>query len=185
MAQLLNLIGTGVQAESQYESGRLNAANAKLQSVQDSRDANEAQVEAQVQAANERRRAKILRSKALSIAGNSGAGVSDPTVTNILSGIDTEGEMRALSALYEGDTTAQALRSGAASKLRMSNAYSSVGNLRAAGTLAEGAYSFFDKYGSDLFSSGNVGRGGGWTNIDPSLQDVNVDTNLVPSVSFD
>ena len=184
MAQLLSLIGTGVQAEDQYESGRIISANAKLQSIQDQRDANEAQVAAQVQAGNERRRAKLLRSRALSVAGASGAGVSDPTVTNILSGIDTAGEMNALTALYEGDTTAAALRSGAASKLRMSNAYSSVGNLRAAGTLAEGAYSFFDKYGSDLFSRGNVGRGGGWVNTDPTLQDVNVDANLVPSVSF-
>ena len=184
MAQLLSLIGTGVQAEGQYESGRLNAANAKLQSIQDQHDANQAQVAAQVQAGNERRRAKLVRSRALSIAGASGAGVSDPTVTNIMAGIDTEGELRALSALYEGDTTAAALRSGAASKLRMSNAYSSVGNLRAAGTLAEGAYSFFDKYDSDLFSHGNAGRGGGWVNTDPTMQDINVDANLVPSVSF-
>ena len=184
MATLLSLIGAGVSAESSYESGRINSANAQLQSVQDTHDANDAQVAAQVQAGNERRRAKLLRSRALAVAGASGAGVSDPTVTNILSGIDTEGEMRALSALWEGDTTARALRSGAASKLRMSNAYSSVGNLRAAGTLAEGAYSFYDKYGSDLFSRGNVGRGGGWVNTDPTMQDINVDANLVPSVTF-
>lgn len=182
MAQLLNLIGTGVQAESQYQSGRINAANAQLQSVQDARDANEAQVAAQVQAGNERRRAKLLRSRALAVAGASGAGVGDPTVTNILSGIDTAGEMNALTALYEGDTTAKALRSGAASKLRMSNAYSSVGNLRAAGTLAEGAYSFFDKYGSDLFSRGGYSHE--LSVSDPTMQDINVDANLVPSVSF-
>jgi hypothetical protein len=183
VAQLLSLIGTGVQAEGQYEAGRINSAGAKLQSIQDSHDANDAQVAAQVQAGNERRRAKLLRSRALSVAGASGAGVSDPTVTNILSGIDTAGEMNALSALYEGNTTAAALRSGAASKLRMSNAYSSVGNLRAAGTLAEGAYSFFDKYGSDLFS-----RGGYTHNMsvpNPTMQDINVDTSLVPTVNFD
>lgn len=185
MAQLLSLIGAGVSAESQYQSGRINSANAKLQAIQDQRDANDAQVAAQIQAGNERRRAKILRSRALAVAGKSGAGVNDPTVQNIISGIDTEGEFRALTSLYEGDRTAEALRSGAASKYRMSSAYSSVGNLRAAGALAEGAYSFFDKYGSDLFSSGNAGRGGGYVNTDPTLQDVNVDTNLVPSPSFD
>lgn len=184
MAQFLQLIGAGVNAESGYESGRINSANAKLQSIQDERDANQAQVAAQVQAGNERRRAKILRSRALAVAGSSGAGVQgDPTVDKILTGIDTEGEYRALTSLYEGDTTAQALRSGAASKLRMSNAYSAVGNLRAAGALAEGAYSFYDKYGSDLFSHGgyshNLSVG------DPTMQDVNVDTSLVPSVNFD
>jgi hypothetical protein len=183
VAQLLNLVGAGVSAESSYQSGRINSANAELQSIQDSRDANDAQVAAQVQAANERRRSKILRSRALAVAGKSGAGVGDPTVTNILSGIDTEGEMRALSALYEGDTTARALRSGAASKLRMSNAYSSVANLRAAGTAGEGAYSFFDKYGSDLFSHGST-YSHNLAVADPTLQDVNVDTNLVPTVNF-
>lgn len=180
----LNLITSGVQAESQYQQGRIGAANAELQSVQDSRDANDAQVQGQAAAANERRRAKILRSRALAVAGKSGAGVSDPTVTKVLADLDTEGEFRALTSLYEGDTTAQALRSGAASKLRMSNAYRSAGNLRAAGTAAEGAYSFFDKYGSDLWSSGNPGRGGGWVSTDPTMQDFDVDTSLVPSVNF-
>ncbi len=180
----LNLITAGVQAESQYQQGRIGAASAELQGLQDKRDANEAQVQGQIQAANERRRAKFLRSRALAVAGKSGAGVSDPTVTKILSDLDTEGEVRALTALYEGDTTAQALRSGAASKLRMSNAYRAAGNLRAAGTAAEGAYSFFDKYGSDLWSGGNAGRGGGWVNTDPTMQDFSVDASLVPSVNF-
>lgn len=181
----LNFITAGLQAEGQYQSGRINSANAQLQSIQDSRDANDAQVQGQTQAANERLRAKLLRSRALSVAGKSGAGVSDPTVVKVLSDLDTESEVRALNALYEGDTTAQALRSGAASKLRMSNAYRAAGTLSAASTAAGGAYSFFDKYGSDLFSSGNVGRGGGWAATPSGVQDISFDTSLVPSVSFD
>jgi hypothetical protein len=180
----LNMIASGVQAESQYQQGRAGAANAQLQGIQDERDANDAQVQGQAAAANERRRAKFLRSRALAVAGKSGAGVSDPTVTKILGDLDTEGEVRALTSLYEGNTTAQALRSGASSKLRMSNAYRAASNLRAAGTAAEGAYSFFDKYGSDLWSSGNTGRGGGWVNTEPTMQDFDVDASLVPSVNF-
>jgi hypothetical protein len=181
----LNLIGTGVQAEGQYQQGRINSATAALQGIQDDRDANQAQVESQIQASGERRRAKLLRSRALAVAGKSGAGVSDPTVTNILAGIDTEGEVRALTALYEGDTTAQALRSGAQSKFRASSAYRSAGNLSAASSLAGGAYSFFDKYGSDLWGDTNPGRGGGYVNINPQMQDVNVDEGLVPAVTWD
>lgn len=180
----LNLVTSGLQAESQYQQGRISAANAELQSVQDTRDANQAQVEAQAQAGNERRRAKLLRSRALSVAGNSGAGVSDPTVTKVMADIDTEGELRALNSLFEGDYTAQAIRSGAASKLRMSQAYGARGNLLAAGTAgtaAEGAYSFFDKYGSDLWGQTNSHN---LSLSDPSMQDFNVDANLVPSVSF-
>lgn len=144
----LSLLSTGVQAYSQAQTGRINAANSQLQAVQDERDANQAQVEAQAQASNERRRAKLLRSRALAVAGKSGAGISeDPTVSNILEGIDTEGEVRALDSLYEGDYLAQGLRSGAQSKRNMSGAYRSAGNTAAAGTLAEGAYSFYSRYG--------------------------------------
>lgn len=144
----LSLVTAGVQAYGQMQQGRINSANEKLQAIQDARDANQSQVEGQQQAFNERRRAKILRSRALAVAGASGAGgASDPTVANILNKIDTEGELRALNSLYEGDYAAQALRSGAQSKLRMSGAYRAAGNLTAASTLAQGASSFYDRYG--------------------------------------
>lgn len=144
----LSLVAAGVQAYSGAQQGRVNSANAELQSVQDDRDANQSQVEAQQQASNERRRAKILRSRALSVAGASGAGVSgDPTVANILEGIGNEGELRALNALYEGDYLAAGLRSGAQSKRNMSGSYRAAGNLSAASSLAGGAYSFYSRYG--------------------------------------
>jgi hypothetical protein len=150
----LGLVFTAVQAYNQAEMGRANAANARIQAIQDQRDANMAQVQGQTEAFNERRRAKILRSRALAVAGASGAGMSeDPGVANILGQIGSEGEYRALSALAEGDYQAQALRSGAQSKLNMSKAYRTSGYLSAAGTLAQGVYSFYDKYGGDWMNS--------------------------------
>lgn len=146
MAMLAALAGTAVSAYSNVQQGRINEANAKVEAIQDERDANASQVEAQAQASNERRRAKIIRSRALAVAGASGAGVDDPTVSNILDDIEGEGEVRALNALYEGDYLAQGLRSGAESKRRMGAASRNAGNMAAAGSLAEGA-SFYSRYG--------------------------------------
>lgn len=181
----LSLLSTGVQAYSQAQTGRINAANSQLQSVQDKRDANQAQVEAQAQATNERRRAKILRSRALAVAGASGAGISeDPTISNILDSIGTQGEVRALDSLAAGDYLAQGLRSGAQSKRNMSGAYRAAGNLSAAGTLAGAVPSFYDRYGDGWGMGSNRGRGGSAFYAEPILSDVGVDQSLVRTPRF-
>lgn len=138
-APYIGLASTAVGAYSQIQQGRIADANARVSAIQDEHDANAAQVESQAQASNERRRAKIIRSRALAVAGASGAGVDDPTISNILSDIEGEGEVRALNALYEGDYLAQGLRSGAEAKRRMGSASRNAGNLAAAGTLTESA----------------------------------------------
>lgn len=144
VATYVGLAATAASAYSQYQSGKAQEAQALYQAQQDKKDAIAGQAEAQAQAAQERRRAKVLRSRALAVAGKSGAGVSDPTVTNILADIETEGEVRARNALFEGDYLAQGLRSGARSKVNMGRAYRSAGTLNAAGTVGA---SFYDKYG--------------------------------------
>lgn len=142
---------TALSVYSQAEQGRAAAANANLVAAQQDRAANQAQVEAQQEAANERKRAKLVRSRALAVAGASGAGVSDPTVTNILTDIDTEGEVNALNALYSGDYSARAIRSGADATRREGRARKSAGYV-AAGTTAlnwagsSQGQSFFEKY---------------------------------------
>lgn len=144
VATWVGIAGTAASAYSQYQGGKVQEAQAAIEAQQDKRDANAAQAEAQANAAQERRRAKIIRSRALAVAGASGAGVSDPTVTNILADIETEGEVRARNALFEGDYLAQGLRSGAKTKVRMGRAARTAGTLNAAGTVGA---SFYDKYG--------------------------------------
>jgi hypothetical protein len=150
----LQYAATAISAVSSLKQG--NAANQQMQqqALQDEADANSAQAQSQEAAANERKRAKIVRSRALSVAGASGAGVSDPTVVDILSGIDTEGEVRALNALYEGDTQAAGLRSAAQIHRNMGKASKTAGYLDSASSIAGGIGkfaqnnpSFFAKYG--------------------------------------
>src|SRR5688572_12906051 len=124
-----------------------------MASIQRTRDANQAQVEAQHQAKSERRKAQLVRSRALAVAGASGAGVSDPTVSKILSDIDTEGELNALNSLWSGDYTARALRLGANASRNESSALRSSGYISGATTALQGGLSFYEKYGD---------RGGGY-----------------------
>jgi|AGTN01.3.fsa_nt_gi hypothetical protein len=139
---------TAVSAYSQMEQGRAADASKRLEALQQDRDANQAQVEAQQRAQSERRKAQLVRSRALAVAGSSGAGVSDPTVSNILTDIDTEGELNALNELWSGDYTSRALRLGATASRNEGRALRSSGYMSGAATALQGGVSFYEKYGS-------------------------------------
>jgi hypothetical protein len=146
-APYIGLAATGVSAYSQAEAGKAQAAQIKLQGIQDDRDANAALAEAQGQAANERRRAKILRSRALALAGASGTSVDSPSIVDALDSIEEEGEIRALNSLYEGNYLAAGLRSGAGARGRMASSTRNAGNMNALATGFEGVTTFAGRYG--------------------------------------
>lgn len=146
-APYIGLASAGVSAYSQAQAGKAQAAQLKLQSIQDEREANAALVEAQGQAATERKRAKILRSRALALAGASGTSVDSPSIVDALDSIDTEGELRALNSLYEGDYMAAGLRSGALTKRRTASATRAAGNMNALATGLNGVMTFAGRYG--------------------------------------
>jgi hypothetical protein len=147
-APYIGLAATGVAAHGQYQQGKAQQAQQRLAAIQDEKEANAADVAAQRQASNERRRAKLMRSRALAVAGASGAGISeDPTIENILGDIDDEGEARALDAMWEGDNLALGLRSGAKTRRRMGRAASSAGGMNALATGIGGVSTFAQKYG--------------------------------------
>lgn len=137
-----------IGVDQQLQQGRQAAAQAQLQAVEHERDANAEAAAAQREAAIERRRARNLMSRARAVAAASGAGASDPTVVNALTDIETQGEMNALNALWSGNTTAQALRTGADVARRTGRASRTAGNYRAASTALAGATDWFTKYGA-------------------------------------
>lgn len=64
----------------------------------------------------ERRQADLLQSRALAVAAASGGGVSDPTVINIIAGLEEEGLVRSLNAMASGETEAKFLERQAGMK---------------------------------------------------------------------
>lgn len=69
---------------------------------------------AQRAAEEEKRKSRILQSRAIAVAGSSGGGVSDPTVVDIVSDLAGEGAYRAAVATYEGAQRAEGARKAAA-----------------------------------------------------------------------
>ena len=64
-------------------------------------------------AAQERRRLRRAQSRLQAVAGASGAGALDPTVLDLEGDLAAEGEFRALSRLFEGESEARNLEYGA------------------------------------------------------------------------
>lgn len=90
----------GYQADQmEIRAGQERAETARL--------ATEQRAASQRDAIDQRRQGVLVASRARALAAASGGGVSDPTVTNILAGIDSEAEYRVLTALYRGESAAQ------------------------------------------------------------------------------
>lgn len=114
-----------------------------------------------------REKGRRVSSEAQAIAAASGAGALDPTVIGILGDLDTETEIRTLTALYEGEETAKGLEYGAlleraggegqlyAARAGAAASRAAAGRsyLRAGGTILSGGAGLYDKY-ADAFPSG-------------------------------
>lgn len=159
-----------------------DAANrdAKSQAMQLQQQAGQDRAVAQLEAGNRRRSARYAQSRALALAAASGAGASDPSVVNIISGLEGEGEFGALAAMYEGETSARGLEYAGKTQRSEGKAARNASYLKAGTTLLSGGSAWADKYGGGGFD--NPGRGGSYASFGaPAMQDFNLDTSLVRS----
>lgn len=98
-------VGAGAQ---QAGAGAQQAAN--YAAAQMDYNAGQEQASAQRTAEEARRQARLNVSRALAVAGASGGSAMDPTVLNIMANLNAEGQLQSLSAMYEGDSRANAMR---------------------------------------------------------------------------
>ena len=170
-APYIALASTAVRAYNQGQAADAAGNEGKIAQIMAERNANAEQVIAQQQASHERKKARYARSRALAVAGASGAGVSDPTVSDILTGIDTDGETNALNAIYSGDIRAEQSRYRGQVARREGNARQAAGYAAAASTIFNGATdfassgagdTFFSKYGA---SDKSIGLGTGYSDF--------------------
>ncbi len=126
-------------------------------------DANAAQATAQREAIVRRRQGAFAASRARAVAAASGAGL-EGTTELLIDRIETQTDLNVLNALYEGDTTARGLRSGARTARREGNAAARAGIYKGLASALSGASSFYDKYGggfggSSSFNSDDIDQG--------------------------
>lgn len=156
------VIGTVLQVGGQQKAAQ--AEKASGQSTRMLRDFEAAQLEQQAKqefaqsqraAAEERRTADLLSSRAQALAASGGGGVSDPTTFNLMADIEGEGSYRASVALYQGEENARRLRLAAKAKRfegeaaeRGAAVRAGAYSMAAGATAAEGISSFYTKYGN-------------------------------------
>lgn len=149
-----------IAAQTQEQAGLYERQLAERQAQALELKAGQERAVSQRAAIEQRRRGALVSSRAQALAAASGAGALDPTVVGIMGDLETETEVRALTALYEGEETGRGLEYGAlleraggegalyaaragagASRAAASRSY-----LQAGGTLISGGASLYDKY---------------------------------------
>lgn len=138
--------GSIVSAIGQAKAGKEAKREAYNEAAQLDDQANLVKADAQRQAIEERRQAARASSRALAVAAASGAGALDPTVQTITSRIEGEGEYRALSRLFNGDSEAANLKDQAAATRRTGKAQQRAGRYAATSTVLSSGSDLASKY---------------------------------------
>ena len=156
----ISLIGTGMAVAGQMQTAKAaktagtNAMIAKnFEAEQAEVNAGQVTASGQRAAAEQRRRAELVASRAQALFGASGGSVSDPTAMSILSDLSGEGAYRAGVAMYQAEDKARMLRMGADVARREGSVIESGGKARAKayqlsalGSAVAGGASLYDKY---------------------------------------
>ena len=113
-AAAASLLAAGVSAAAALKQGRDAKAMAKFQAQQQKANAASQIASGQHQALARRRESEIRESRALAVAGASGAGTLDPDVLNIISGLAAQGEKEFQAENFNAQTRAAQSTTGAA-----------------------------------------------------------------------
>lgn len=153
-------VGSMLQAASaQKKIARMNLAIGEAEGAKLEQEAGQSRAAAQRRAIAERENAALLIGRAQTLAGASGVGTADASLVNLIGDIGREGEIRAKTALYQGEDLATSQeynaalrRAGAASSAYANRAEASRLQAGAASTLMQNAvygYSLHKKYGAN------------------------------------
>lgn len=147
MAQALAVVGKTVEGVGSIVSGNSQAKQLKSEARQLDRNAGLERATSQRQSIDERRQADLASSRALALAAASGGGAGDPTVANLIAGIEGEGEYRALTALYNGDQSARGMEDEAKARRKEARNVKRAAIFKAAGSILSAGSSLSDRFG--------------------------------------
>lgn len=160
----MTALSAASSAKAGSDSAKAQKADAKFQERQLVVSQNNTMASGERAATEERKQAQLAQSRAVALAAGSGAGASDPTVTNILGNLAGEGEYNALSQLFNAQSESasdqnqiNALKAGVSAT---ASATRTAGLLQGVGTAGQGIGSFLSKYGESSADTGG--------SIDPS-----------------
>ena len=109
----LSVMGSLKQAKAMKAQAKAQYALSQFEADQLDQNATQVQAAGQYASIEQRRQSAILQSRALAIAGASGAGTLDPTVLKVISGIAVEGERAVQTETYNAESEAAGMRAQA------------------------------------------------------------------------
>lgn len=137
--------GTLFSAYGAQSQGMDAMRSANSAAIQLDQRAGQTRASAQRQAEDQRRQARLAAS---ALQARAGGGGSDATVVKLGSDIAGEGEYRALSSLYEGETSARGDELAADNQRESGRAARRAGNIKAISTIFGGGNSMRSRYGA-------------------------------------
>lgn len=147
MAVAIPFIALALTAVSSVAASNNASDAARQNAAQDLQSAGEVRASSQRAAAVELKKSQYIQSRAQAIAASSGAGAQDPTVVNTIGDIAGEGEYRALTSIYEGDSRANAYINDANAGIARGKDQSTASLLQGASSIAGQGASLYEKYG--------------------------------------
>lgn len=147
MAEALAIGGKVVSAGGSIFGGIQKSKALKFEAKQLEGNAGLERAMSQREAMEERRQARLLNSRALAVAAASGGGTDDPTVVNLMADIEGEGEYRALSSLYSGETSARGMEAEAKARRKEAKNAKIAGFIDGASSILGAGSSLADRYG--------------------------------------
>lgn len=154
IGSILSLVGTLSQASAMKAAGKASETIAMSQAKAMEQQAGQERASSQREALEARRQAKLVQSRARALAAAGGGDTSDPTVVNLLGDIDTEGELRALTALYQGEEKAKGLeyqaqvtKMGGIADYNVAKSKANAALVSTAGSIISQGSSLYAKYG--------------------------------------
>lgn len=153
MSGAMKGVGTLLTAFGQYDEGKREKKRHYFNAAVLEQNAGQEQAYAQMRAIEQRRQARLVASRAKAVIATTGAS-DDPTAQRIKADIATEGEMRAMIALYEGDEAARGLKLQARAERRAGKDAYHAGKIGAVSTIFSGGSDLYDKYGPSTAAAG-------------------------------
>lgn len=142
----MQVASTALSMKGQKRAGKSKKKAARFEAAQMEQQAGQAKAVSQRQAQEYGRQGRLQMSRALAIAAASGGGTGG-NVTDIMGDIAGDTNYRKMVALYEGETEAQQLITGAAVRRESGEQAGRAGKMGALGTALAGGTSLYSQYG--------------------------------------
>lgn len=134
----VSLAGTALGAMGAIRQGQQQKLSAEYEALQMRKNAKQAEAAGHHAALEKRRQYDILQSRALAVAGASGAGALDPTVLNMIAGLNAEGERAFGTELYNARSDSNAMTAQANATEYQGQQSERAGYIRGAATALSG-----------------------------------------------